>query len=174
MTRPKILPGSKLLSLHAYHPWAMDSRSLTHKIRSRCRHFTVQLLHQGTGKLMAFEAKLLGSSTPQISQVREVWLMADGLPVVYARSILPRRSLARQYGSIRTLGERPLGDTLFTNKNMGRKAVRIFRLLPDNPLYPKNLNLSEPLYARASIFNLNNRPILVTDVFLPGILKLLP
>ncbi|MDE3021278.1 MAG: chorismate lyase [Pseudomonadota bacterium] len=171
--RPRLLPGSTLLSLEAYRSWAMDPGSLTHKIRNRCNLFSVQLLHQGIGRLLTFEIKLLGSSTPELSQVREVLLMADGLPVVYARSILPL-SLARRYGPIRTLGERPLGDTLFTNKNAGRKAIQIFRILPSHPLYPKNLNFVDPLYARASIFSLNNQPLLVTDVFLPAILKLTP
>ncbi|MBU6459652.1 MAG: chorismate lyase [Proteobacteria bacterium] len=174
MKQPKILPGSHLLSLDSYGSWLRDPRSLTRKIRNHCHHFSVHLLYQGTGRLMAFETRLLGMSHPKISQVREVWLMAEGSAVVYARSILPRHSLAGRYTPIRTLRQRPLGDTLFSSKSMRRKAVQIFKIHPGHPLYPRNLNLTGPLYARASIFKLNHRPILVTDVFLPGILRLNP
>jgi chorismate--pyruvate lyase len=74
------------------------------------------------------------------------------------------------------LGNRSLGSLLFTHPLVIRRPLHFKALRAHNPLYrsaTQNLEgASDPLWARRSLFTLQGAPLLVTEVFLPEILKL--
>jgi len=98
--------------------------------------------------------------------------MCDNQPVVYARTVTPRTNppwLAK-------LGKKPLGSVLFADKSMQRTEMEIARLEPGQLLYrlatqhlPKNEATHNTIWGRRSVFYLSGQPLLVCEIFLPGI-----
>ncbi len=105
--------------------------------------------------------------------VREVLLKCNGIPVVFAHSVLPYSSLRGDWNRISRLGSRPLGEALFSDHRVQRHPLTYQLLRLDHPLFrsiEQQLPLSvRSLWARRSVFSLNRRPLLVTEVFLPAI-----
>src|SRR5690606_17195131 len=73
--------------------WLRDPGSLTARITARCDRFAVRVLRQRLGKVLDDEVALLGLPHGDWAWVREVLLLADGMPVVYARSVMPRANV---------------------------------------------------------------------------------
>jgi chorismate--pyruvate lyase len=77
---------------------------------------------------------------------------------------------------MRGLGNRSLGTLLFTHPLVKRHSLHFKVLQPHHFLYRSaTASLNEPparLWARRSLFTLRGAPLLVTEVFLPEILKL--
>ena len=68
--------------------WLTDDSSLTARIRSRCGRFSLQLVRQGKGCVLPDELAALGVQRHGALWQREVLLVADGEPVVFARSLV--------------------------------------------------------------------------------------
>lgn len=119
---------------------------------------------------------LLGMRSHERALLREVCLMCDGKPVVFAHSVLPRRSLRGAWRGLGRLGRRPLGEALFANPAVVRTPLAYRKLLPGHALYQRAIAVlkSRPpcLWARRSVFMLDGVTIMVTEVFLPEVLEL--
>jgi len=186
---PKALQGELPAQWHAAnaaipHPWRGWLRgrgSLTARIQSYCRKdFTVVLLRQEQARMSCDEQQLLESHLP-VAWVREVVLLADGLTVVFARSVLlPRARTA--WPLFFRAGKRPLGALLFDDPAVCRgplEAARIdarhslWRLATHYGLLGAATPLSHaPLWARRSLFWREGQPLLVQELFLPAIARL--
>jgi chorismate--pyruvate lyase len=157
-------------------PWLRDSGSLTRRIRQRCGHFAVQNMRSGLARIALDESALLGIAPKQLAWSREVFLYADGRPVVFAHSALASRHLRGAWSAVRMLGNRPLGGFLFAYPLVERMPLHYRVLRDSHPLYQRAAGvLGHPphtLWARRSLFYLRDAPLLVTEVFLPGILLL--
>jgi chorismate--pyruvate lyase len=96
--------------------------------------------------------------------VREVLLMSNDSPLVYARSILPLDTLRGRYRRLRRLGRTPLGKVLFSDPSMTRGDMQFaqFRLGRE-----KGAGGQLPIWGRRSIFYLVGKPLLVSEIFLP-------
>ena len=118
---------------------------------------------------------ILGLRPRERALLREVTLSCDGQPVVFAHSVLPRSSLRGLWRGLGRLGNKPLGEALFSNPAVARTPLSFRRLMPRNSLFRRAVIAlgSHPnnLWARRSVFILNGTTILVTEVFLPGVLK---
>jgi len=160
----------------AYRNWLIDKGSLTRRLQLRAKDFKVKPLKVVDAKPQVDEASLLGFAQNQLALLREVQLMEGALPVVFAHSILPHRSLYGAWFGLRRLGNRPLGATLFSNPKVKRTPLMFKKLLRHHPLYRRATahldSLPNALWARRSVFMLGNAQILVTEVFLPEILAL--
>jgi chorismate lyase len=159
-------------------PWLTDPSSLTARIRIRCKAFSVRVLAQRLAVPHRDEASLLGLRRGELAWVREVLLLADGVPVVFARSVLPRRNLRGAWQLFHGLGARPLGAALFADPRIGRAPLVCLRLDRRDARYHRVLAAVAPeplpagLWARRSLFRLHGRALLVSEVFLPPILGL--
>ncbi|MBI2297064.1 MAG: chorismate lyase [Betaproteobacteria bacterium] len=158
-----------------YHPWLIDHGSLTDRIRSRCTAFRVRLVFQGPRRATRDERFLVGSRA-RSTVVREVYLYCGRTPVVFAHSVARRRDLRGAWRVLARLGTRPLGAALFADPRVRRYPLRFRKLSAREELYTRacaGLTSRPPaLWARRSLFILHNSPILVTEIFLPGILAL--
>jgi len=158
-----------------YRYWLEDSGSLTQSLTSRCRIFSVTRIEQRWGRPQNDEATLLGLRQHQFALLREVCLCCDGQPAVFAHSVLPRKSLTGEWHDLDKLGARPLGATLFANAKVVRTPLTYRKLLPGHTLYQRAVSVLQRrptcLWARRSVFMLLGKPILVTEVFLPGVLE---
>ena len=164
--------GSDLL----LRPWLHDHGSLTGRIVARCEKFSVQPVKNGLARIAYDEAAVLGIAPHRLAWSREVFLYADGRPVVFAHSTCAVQQLRGAWRAMAGLGNRSLGSLLFTHPLVSRQPLH-FKVLPaHHPLYCRAAAvLSAPparLWARRSLFYLNNSPLLVTEVFLPEILRL--
>ncbi|MGQ0442118.1 MAG: chorismate--pyruvate lyase family protein [Methylophilaceae bacterium] len=159
---------------HAYQPWLIDNGSLTALLQQRYVNFSVRPVTLEYAKPLLDEAVLLKHSCAQRARIREVLLMGNQQPVVFAHSVLPSRSLRGEWHRLGKLGNKPLGATLFANPKVKRTPLAFKKLSRHHPLYRRAIvHVAQPtafLWARRSVFNLNCANILVTEVFLPPIL----
>ena len=104
--------------------------------------------------------------------VREVLLYCDDKPQVFARSLLPLSSLTGEEQALTNLGTQSLGQVLFNNPSLERKVIEVaaFDLNSSVGKLSQNLqlNFTHTLWGRRSIFILENKPLMVAEVFLPG------
>jgi chorismate--pyruvate lyase len=157
-------------------PWLRDRGSLTQRIQQRCTRFAVHGVRDGLARIALDEAALLGVAPPHLAWSREVFLYADGRPVVFAHSACARRHLRGAWSAVSGLGNRPLGALLFAHPLVERRPLHFKALRSTHPLYQRAAavlcNPPGRLWARRSLFYLHGAPLLVTEVFLPDILEL--
>jgi chorismate--pyruvate lyase len=167
---------SLLLGSADYTPWLRDEGSLTRRIQQRCEVFSVRPLRSRLARVAYDEAALLGFPSDRHAFSREVFLCADGRPVVFAHSTCAREHLRGAWQAMRGLGNRSLGTLLFTHPQVERRPLHYKALQFHHPLYKSAAavlgNPPARLWARRSLFNLHDAPLLVTEVFLPEILAL--
>jgi len=159
-----------------YAPWLQDNGSLTQRIRQRCGQFDVHNLYDGLMIASHDEIALLGLSPHKKVYTREVFLLADKHPVVFAHSVVAPHHLHGAWHSLQHLGKRPLAALLFAHPLVHRAPLHYRTLKANHPLYRRAIiTLDTPpptLLARRSLFTLRGASLLVTEVFLPGVLKL--
>lgn len=152
--------------------WLLDSASLTRRLQEACSgRFEVRLLEQGWDRPFHDECRALGTSRCEQAFVRRVELLCDGVPWVYARTVIPTRSLTGCNKRLANLGTRPLGAVLFADPSMRRSALQTGHLTPGMKLFDDaSQHLPDKpaeLWGRRSIFWLHHKPLLVAEVFLP-------
>lgn len=156
-----------------YWPWMRDHGSLTKRIQERCHDFSVHNVHSGLSSIALDESALLGLPTHTRAYTREVVLLADERPVVFAHSALAPQHLSGAWSALRTLGNKPLGALLFAHPQVERRPLRYKSLRVTHPLHRHATSLlgrlPHRLWARRSLFYLRGSPLLVTEVFLPQI-----
>jgi chorismate--pyruvate lyase len=160
----------------ALRPWLHDHGSLTQRIQQRCDRFSVQPVRSGLARIAFDEATILGIAPHHLAYSREVFLLADGKPVVFAHSTTANEHLRGAWKAMSGLGNRSLGSLLFTHPLVIRQPLRFKALRSHHPLYRSATqhleDASDTLWARRSLFTLYDAPLLVTEVFLPGVLPL--
>lgn len=178
---PKKLPADvawlvKPVNSGAYRQWLIDDGSLTLRLQLLSNTFAVKSLSQRNARPQIDEAVLLGIQPRRYALLREVYLYCENRPVVFAHSVLPRASLRGDWQKLDGLGTRPLGAALFADPRVVRTPLSYCKLSSHHPLFARATaaldRMPRELWARRSVFLLKNWPILVTEVFLPEVLKL--
>jgi chorismate--pyruvate lyase len=154
--------------------WLNDRGSLTRRLVDACPgRFRVRLRRQAWDMPYTGERRLLGLRRARFALVREVELQCDGTPWVFARTAIPRATLSGGGRRFTLLGERPLGALLFADPATRRGPTEIARLLPGQPLFEEACASlgARPgeLWGRRTLFLYSGRPLLVNEIFLPGI-----
>lgn len=158
--------------------WLWDRDSLTARLKAHCVSggFSVRVLEQSWQRPMLEEARALGMAQGERALVREVYLLCDGVPWVFARTLIPVRSLKGAARRLRFLGNRPLGALLFGRPGIRRDAIEVARLTPEHRLFARlAAGLQEPptaVWGRRTRFFIDGRPLLVNEFFLPRIPEL--
>lgn len=159
----------------AYQPWLIDVGSLTARLQQRYNKFAVKPVAVKYVKPIHDEAVLLHLPAYKAALIREVLLIGNNQPVVFAHSVLPKKSLRGLWNGLGRLGNKPLGATLFANPKVKRTPLEYKKLSRHHPISiraAEHLQTSpKALWARRSIFSLNYAQILVTEVFLEELLK---
>ena len=158
--------------------WLTLPTSLTAALRDHCRSFHVQLLNQQTTRCLADESDAI--ALPRRLQVRqrEVLLCCDGVPVVFAHTVVPLTATAADWPMFRALGENSLGASLFGDPLVIRDTLQFSRLPVSHPLMQRIRSalpaegIESRLHARRCLFRRKRGLMMVTEVFLPGILTL--
>lgn len=161
-----------------YRPWLTDTGSLTQTLKRCCPELRVMRLRQGLGMPYYDEHMALGLAPRRLGLLRDVLLACAGRPLVYAHSVIPTSGLNGPWRHLSRLGNRPLGEALFADPQVRRHPLEFRRLDGRHPLYRAAIEhpADKPpaLWARRSVFARDGHPILVTEVFLPEVLRLTP
>ncbi|WP_160151945.1 chorismate lyase [Microbulbifer sp. ALW1] len=164
-----------LESLHGYTPpenllpWLLHPGSLTAALKHLSNgQFSVQILSQGWQQPHLEERRTLNIKERTHALVREVLLYgADQRPWVYARSVLPERTLDGKSRYLRNLDNRPLGELLFSQPDIRRGPIVLNRLARNPRCQLAELTDEEPTaWGRRSTFWLHDKPLLVAETFL--------
>lgn len=171
---PRVVTGTATAGIR---DWLTLSGSLSEHLRRACPGgFRVERLMQRRADTWPDEQAALGLAADESPLVREVLLLCGDTPVVFARSLAAGRHLAGPWRALRGLGSRPLATMLFAEPRIARGALEFCRLDSRKSLYRRAAGavgeLPPDLWARRSVFRRDGAPLLVTEVFLPGVLAL--
>jgi chorismate--pyruvate lyase len=153
--------------------WLCDRRSLTARLQAR-GSFAVRSLRQGLATPTFDEAVFLGIKPGRLAWVREVALLCNGKPVVFAHTVLPWRPRGPLTGWLARLGNRSLGALVFANAGFKRGELHSRRLDQRHELFHAAIDAMQlsddapkTLWARRSRFSYGAQSALVTEVFSP-------
>ena len=158
----------------AVRKWIQLDSSMTRMLQ-QCFGNEIQLhvLTNATGPLLRDEACLLGTKKT-CGHVREVVLHGGGETVMAARTVYTRRQRGG-HDALAALGNRPLGEWLFS-KGPPRRLLRKFaELAPHMPAFSTVRraigDIRRPCWARRTVFLFASQRLLVTEIFLPALLR---
>ena len=147
--------------------WLLHTGSLTERLKQRCNEFRVEVIGENRAELSHSEAQLLNCDEPYIA--REVLLICDEQPWVFARSLLPE-SLVNEHLALANLGNKPLGTIIFNDPNMLRTPFQVANFDNDSDLCHKlgtAMPVSKTLWGRRSLFTRDQHKLMVAEIFLP-------
>lgn len=148
--------------------WLLNTGSLTKKLRTCCETFEVKVLQQT--KTQDKNADDHGNFW-----IREVLLCLDGIPWVFARTLIPNGLMLLPDNELKNLGNRPLGELLFNNKEYQAEMLKIacFHSCPKLASFAQSLSQfsTEPLWGRKRYFYRQQYKLIVSEIFLPSAIE---
>jgi len=152
--------------------WLLDRASLTRRIIDACDgQFRVKVLSQQWRRPMSNEARALGMRRSGRALVRQVQLLCNDVPWVYARTVIPRHTLTGAQRRLSQLKSRSLGAMLFADPTMRRGELQLARLNVHDKLHTivtRQLDQTPAvMWGRRSVFTLARKSLLVSEIFLP-------
>jgi chorismate lyase len=152
-------------------PWLAEPGLLTSRVRAECGATTrLRLLRLEPAPLDPEVAHRLGLEDTSCL-LREIEFTCGSRRWVFAQSVLPQ-STVRRHPWLRELGERGLGESLSAVEDVRREPLEYTELPGGHPLAraaSRDDPASGPLWARRAVYRLGGPPILVQEVFLPGL-----
>lgn len=153
--------------------WLRERGSLTARLM-RLGRFRIVVLRQSLRHANDDECALLGLPARARCWVREVILHCDGVPVIYAHTVLPaapRGVLSRWFAR---LGGRSLGSLLFAHPGFVRGPLDFARIDARHPFHAPAARLVDgaapaTFFARRCRHRYGRQSVLVSEVFLPAI-----
>ncbi len=150
--------------------WLREPGLLTDRLRSCCAGLPgLAVVAEIEAPLAAADAALLRAAG-SAGFVREIELTCDGRPWVFAQTLVPLATLARQRW-LSSLGRAALGEKLAAMPGLERGPLEFACLKPGDRLLHRALReRADPpavLWARRSWFAIDGDRLLVQEVFLP-------
>ena len=151
--------------------WLLDEMSLTKKLQNQCETFSVDVKQQSHT-----DAKNASLSSyfplPEKVFVREVLLCCDGIESVFAQTEIPYRTLSDTQKNLTEIGSESLGKFLFQESTLRRGEIEIAEFPIGSKLHALCDDLKQgcehTLWARRSLFYIEDKPLLVSEIFLPA------
>lgn len=150
-------PKNMCFSNENEREWLFDSLSMTKRLKLHCKQLNVDLLGLETLAVKSLTPDEKNLLADEACLVREVVLRGDGIAWVCARTLIPFSTLTDAEGDIAELGGLPLGERVFADPNARRDAYSMAVIMLDNT----------PLLARRTRLWINQKPLLVAELFLP-------
>ena len=159
--------------------WLHADGSLTARLRM-LGTVEVVVLRQSSQLLWKAEQDDLQCCT---GHVREVALLVNGIPAVWARSAASHRAVQGPWKALSDLGSRPLAELLFQGRHILRDPLRSHHLLRHGliechlrnawfGLSPGKPAIPLPRWARSSVFRHQGQPLRVMEAFAPWIVAM--
>jgi chorismate--pyruvate lyase len=132
------------------------------------------VLRQGWGRPLASERQTLNIKRGERAVIREVRLMCGERPWVFARTVIPVRSLRGAQRRLAHLGSKPLGAALFADPHVHRGEVEVAHIGPDERLFARAVGTApyhQAIWGRRSVFWSQGKSLLVSEIFLPALFQ---
>lgn len=163
----RCLPGQ--VPAQPWRDWLTEPASLTARCQRHCRAFSIRVIRQ----CMQPEESANGRRTCR--PTREVLLLGDGEPWIYACSSLSGRRAGPLGRWFSQLGSRSLGSLLFCDPRFRRDDIEFARLAVNSKLHrriAKVVGSSLPeLWVRRSRHHCGPHSVSVIEVFLPSVVR---
>jgi chorismate lyase len=157
---------------HRLRRWITGRGSLTEAIIADFDHFNLVRLQQTTARPHRDERRELSLRAHALAVTREVLLRDGERALVFAHSVAARDDLRGAWRGLSRLGSRPLAEMLFRDPTVVRLPMEYRKIDCRHPLFVRAQEVADfsahTLWARRSVFIKKNRPLLVTEVFLPA------
>ena len=157
--------------------WLAHVGSMTRLMRQHAQsQFDLTVVREQVGMATSRECELLNITTADV-YAREIVMLVDGAPWLYARSVFPTQVTELADQSLLELGNQPLGRLFFHSESdirgetNPRRSIEIGYLPKEHELLQGEMfpvSVEQPLYARRSTFTYQDMPALVQEVFLPA------
>ena len=134
--------------------WLVEKGPITKRIKSE-ESFQLNLLKDEISYVEDVEKEFLDVISNNI-KVREVILMGNNIPRVYAKSLIPVKTIENGFSRLGKLGTRPLGDILF-EKEIFKKTDVVYAQFQDKDYI---------FWGRKTKYIVKNMPLSVMEVFL--------
>ncbi|EIC29470.1 MULTISPECIES: chorismate--pyruvate lyase family protein [Methylomicrobium] len=155
--------------------WIYEAGSLTRRLRSYYGSAVkVEVVYQRWLTPFLSERKLLGQAEHRYCMTREVMLHANGMPLILARTIMPKQTIRSAHRNLSRLGSRPLGEVIFSYPDIERLDLQVTALSP-SAWSPKAVELGAirtPVWGRRTVYAIMHQPLLVNEFFMPGALAI--
>ena len=155
--------------------WLRTSGSMTERLlKASGYNLQVKVLRQAWLAITEDEAQTLGIADDELALVRETLLCNGEQPWIFARSVFPKKLFcgSEQYLA-QQLDTTPIGKILYRHEAMQRSPLMFTSFEIGDEEYQRALQYSqfhpEKLWARRAIFFLHQKPLLVSEYFLPEI-----
>ena len=142
--------------------WLVEVGSITARLRTRWPALAVVVLHEGMGTPTVQELARLGIEGPAPCWLRTVRLQSDGRALVHARTVIPDWTPDNPWHQVSRLGQRPLGELLFSLPGLTRSPLE-FALT--TPYADAASHRSEPVPSRRRVHTRGGAPLLLTEAF---------
>lgn len=148
-------------------PLLTHAGSLTQLLRQITNHKIKHTMRfAGWGKAIPHEYQKLHRQENDRLWVRETEWIYKGKTLVYTRTIIPTETTQIPIGhEFLNAGHKSLGEILFKDTTMKRSEFEFSEI---NEAH----NFSENLWSRRSVFHIHNKPLLITEIFLPNIYEI--
>jgi chorismate--pyruvate lyase len=151
------IPGS-------WRDWLLHADSFMSRLKQhRVTNAKIELLQQSWQFPTEDERKKLGLARRAYVWVREVLICSEEKKWMIARTVFPRETLTGKLRCLSQLKTRSLGSVLFKDPFLQRSDFEITRV----PVQ------EDVCWARRSVFMLQNKKILLAEIFLPDMKSLL-
>lgn len=158
--------------------WLLEKGSITLRLKQKMPDLQVQVLEQGLINsdlnnsdshnpelsIQPTEAQKLGLIAPKSHNqawLRTVLIQNKQQNLIYARTVIPNFQPANPWYQIQQLGNKPLGEILFTNPDLTRSSFEFsnYQNQDSSKIFSANP-------ARRCVFQHDQFPLLLTEVFL--------
>ncbi|MGR9045223.1 MAG: chorismate--pyruvate lyase family protein [Gammaproteobacteria bacterium] len=168
-------PGERHGLPLAAQSWIYEPGSITQRLRSYYGN-AVQvkiLFHQWQTPFLS-ERKLLKLNNNRYALIREVLLQAEGKPLVLARTIIPGATVKAARRNLSHLGNRPLGEVIFSYPKLERMEMDFTLVAPETwtPEAVQKTPIDQATWGRRTVYAIRHRKLLVNEFFLPEALKI--
>ena len=135
--------------------WLNEEGSITKRISSKT-NFLLEILKDDIGNAQEEEYKAL-NIIPEEVRIREVILYGNSVPLVFARSIIPKLVSTIGYPGLGSIGSKPLGDLIFES-DLFIKICREFAEFQNDG--------NEIIWGRRTQYEVKGYPLSIMEVFL--------
>lgn len=157
--------------------WLLFEGSFTIKVQSLNglnEKFAIRILKEDLSLLKGFVCDLNSSN---YLYTRDIQIFLGEKLLMFANSVVPKNANLIFKKKFRSLGERSLGNLLFSYKDMVRSSFELAKVMPDTTEF-KLATLSSQeappfLWARRSHFSLQERCLTLVEVFSPELINLI-
>jgi chorismate lyase len=153
--------------------WAYEAGSLTQRLRDYYGNTVAVtiLFHQWRTPFLS-ERRQLQLPPHRYGLIREVMLHTNGKPLLLARTIIPEETIRVAHRNLSHLGTRPLGEVIFSYPDLERITMDLALIAPATWTVQtqQKVNIVQPIWGRRTVYAIHQRPMLVSEFFLPEIL----